>query len=122
MGLLLAYLSARAAFAGGFRGLIAAGACLGVFIFELFFTLTRRVASRNALIAGDRDHSYDLLSRTAGRRGSTAVFWLLGAVCAGLGILVASVSLPVGTVAVALVAAAGTLWAVRLWSRRSATA
>ncbi len=120
LGLLLAYLSARAAIAGGFRGLVAAGACMGVFIFELVFTLARRVASRDALTVGDRDHSYDVLSRSAGRRGSTAVFWLLGAICTGLGILVASVSLPVGAVAVALVAVAGAAWAVRLWGRRSA--
>ncbi len=120
VGLLLAYLSARAATTGGFQGLVAAGACMGVFVFELVFTLARRAVSRDVLSAGDRDHSYDLLSRSTGRRGSTAVFWVLGALCAGLGVLVVRVSLPLGAGAVALAAAAGGIWAMRLWGRRSA--
>jgi UDP-GlcNAc:undecaprenyl-phosphate/decaprenyl-phosphate GlcNAc-1-phosphate transferase len=87
VGVLLAALAASVVERGGWVGLIASGLCLGVYAFELLFTMLRRVSSRRPMVTGDRLHSYDRLARRIGRSRSTLVFWALGAVAAGLGLL-----------------------------------
>ncbi|MGH2651898.1 MAG: hypothetical protein ACRDHK_11895, partial [Actinomycetota bacterium] len=87
---------------------LAAGFCLGVMAFELIFTITKRLGSRHPLTAGDRSHSYDLLSQTVGgRTRSTAVLLGGGAALAGVGIGLSRVALIPVTIAgaIALVAA-----------------
>jgi UDP-GlcNAc:undecaprenyl-phosphate GlcNAc-1-phosphate transferase len=66
VGVVLAFLAARAVAVGGWRGLLAAGTCLGVFAFEVAFTVARRATAGGAITAGDRLHSYDLLSGSSG--------------------------------------------------------
>jgi UDP-GlcNAc:undecaprenyl-phosphate GlcNAc-1-phosphate transferase len=76
---------------------------LGVFEAELALTVVRRVRAGGRLTEGDRDHSYDVLTRRLGsRRRSTRWFWIAGAVCSALGAVVALDPL-VGAVAVAVV-------------------
>jgi UDP-GlcNAc:undecaprenyl-phosphate GlcNAc-1-phosphate transferase len=96
----------------GWRGLLAAGFCLGVMAFELIFTIAKRLGSRRPLTAGDRSHSYDLLSHAVGgRTRSTAVFLGIGAALSGLGIGLSRLALIpvalVGASALVLAAAAG---------------
>jgi UDP-GlcNAc:undecaprenyl-phosphate/decaprenyl-phosphate GlcNAc-1-phosphate transferase len=65
-------------------GLVAATLCLGVFAFELVFTVVRRSRARVPVTAGDRGHSYDAVAEAlGGRTRSTVVFWLLGVAGAG---------------------------------------
>ena len=104
---------------GGVRGLLAAGACLGPLVFEVVFTVLRRLGARDRLARGDRLHSYDLVARTAGRTASTVVFIVLGVLSAGLGVLiwlVPTIGIPLAAVAAAL----ATLWGLLLWTRRPA--
>jgi UDP-GlcNAc:undecaprenyl-phosphate/decaprenyl-phosphate GlcNAc-1-phosphate transferase len=70
-------------------GLAAATLCLGVFAFELVFTVVRRARARAPVTAGDRGHSYDAAAvALRDRTRSTVLFWLLGGAAAGLGLLV----------------------------------
>lgn len=112
-------LAAPAAILGGYgwRGLLAAGMCLGVFAFEVLFTVARRLAFHRPMAGGDRAHSYDLVAgRTGDRLRTTIVFAALGALAAGTAILVGQAPLPVG-VAVTVIAFAGAaLWARVLWA------
>ncbi len=118
VGTALAIAAADETLRGGWSGLLAAGACLGVFAFELVFTVARRLASRNGMASGDRLHSYDLVAVRHGRVRSTLLFWGLGAVAAGLGLIVRAAPLPVGAAIVGLASAAAAFWAVRLWLGR----
>ena len=96
--------------ADGWHGLLAAGACVGVFAYELISTVVRRFAAAAPMIPGDRDHSYDrLASRLASRGRSTLVMFALGAIASLVGIAVDRVG-PVE--AVALVAAVALVTAV----------
>lgn len=71
--------------------LVGAALCLGIFVFELVFTVVRRVkAGGRGLHIGDRNHYYDVLAQGIGRRGSTLVSWAAGAVTAAVGMVVAS--------------------------------
>jgi UDP-GlcNAc:undecaprenyl-phosphate GlcNAc-1-phosphate transferase len=73
----------------GWPGLLVATVVLGVFAFELLYTVVRRGRSRVPVMAGDRAHSYDAVARAVGTRArSTLLFWGLGAVAAGVGVLV----------------------------------
>jgi UDP-GlcNAc:undecaprenyl-phosphate/decaprenyl-phosphate GlcNAc-1-phosphate transferase len=120
VGTLLGILSWFLAGIGGVRGLLAAGACLAPFAFEVVFTVARRIRGGATLAGGDRLHSYDLVARTAGRAASTIVFVILGILCGGVGILIWFV--PVAGIPLAVAAALlGGLWGVLLWSRRPAT-
>jgi UDP-GlcNAc:undecaprenyl-phosphate GlcNAc-1-phosphate transferase len=77
----------------GWPGLAAATLCLGVFAFELLYTVVRRLRSGRPVTAGDRDHSYDsLATRLGSRPRSTMAFWAVGAAAAGLGLLVDAAS------------------------------
>ncbi|HEX2030304.1 MAG TPA: hypothetical protein VHL78_02730 [Actinomycetota bacterium] len=109
VGVLLAVIGMMIALRDGWRGLLAAGACLGVFAFEVVYTVLRRVASGRAVVPGDRFHSYDVTAILAGGRArSTGIFWVLGAAAAALGLAVGRLPLAVGgpVLAVASVAAA----------------
>ena len=78
LGVLLAEGVAEAS-SSGWPGLLAAGACLGVFAYELLSTVARRVVHRSSALAGDRDHAYDrLAARLGSRTASTYVMWAVG--------------------------------------------
>lgn len=115
-GTLLAISAASVSAAGGWRGFLAAGVCLGVFALELMLTIGRRLVSRTGLATGDRDHSYDLVAYVVGRTRTMLLFWGLGALAAGLGILIVEVRLAVGLVVVAAGIVAAGLLALRVLS------
>ena len=120
VGALLGMLAWFITAVGGLRGLLAAGACLGPFAFEVIFTVARRVRGGGRVVAGDRLHSYDLVARTAGRPASTVVFGILGLLSAAIGLAIwflPPLGLPLAAVGVVL---AGS-WAVLLWRRRVPT-
>lgn len=97
VGVLLAVIGMMVALRDGWRGLLAAGTCLGIFGFEVLYTVVRRMASGAAVTPGDRLHSYDVAAILAGGRArSTGIFWVLGAAAAGLGLLVGRLPLVVG--------------------------
>lgn len=118
VGVLLAVPSVLLTLAGGWRGLLAAGACLAVPAFEVVFTVARRAAAGESLAAGDRLHSYDLVSARVGRARSTVVFVVLALLGAGFGLLITIVPLPAGIAFAVVGAGLGALWGVQLWSRR----
>jgi UDP-GlcNAc:undecaprenyl-phosphate/decaprenyl-phosphate GlcNAc-1-phosphate transferase len=118
LGTLLAALAVRVILAAGWRGLFAAGMCLGVFAFDLVFTLVRRSRLGRPVTQGDRLHSYDLVAERLGRGGSTAAFLVLGAVAAALGVAVLIAPAGVGSVLVAGGAAVAIAGGWRLWSGR----
>jgi UDP-GlcNAc:undecaprenyl-phosphate GlcNAc-1-phosphate transferase len=116
LGALLTVLATHATLGHGWHGLLAAALCLGVFAFELTFTVVRRLLASQGLATGDRRHSYDLLARYAGNRDrSTLALWTLGAVSAGAGYAADQVSLAaaITMLAVAFVIGAGA--GGRLW-------
>jgi UDP-GlcNAc:undecaprenyl-phosphate GlcNAc-1-phosphate transferase len=81
--------SAAQATAEGWHGLLAAGACLGVFAYELVATIVRRLVRSEPAIRGDRDHSYDRLGLRLRSRGSaTIVMWGLASACSLIGVAV----------------------------------
>jgi UDP-GlcNAc:undecaprenyl-phosphate GlcNAc-1-phosphate transferase len=107
VGTLLAILPATISAAAGWRGLLAAGVCLGVFALEFTLTVGRRLFSRTPLVAGDRLHSYDLLAERAGGRGrATLAFWGLGGLAVVLAVLVQNAPLLVGIGTIVIVGAA----------------
>ena len=112
---LAAALSARA----GWPALLAAGLCVGPFALELGFTVIRRLGSRETLTAGDRLHSYDLLSDRVGRTGSTVVSWVLGAASAGLALVVVRLALPAAASIAAGAAVVAGVAALVLWKQRN---
>jgi len=118
VGMLLAVLAARAVEAGDLRGLLAAGAALGILAFEVAFSIGRRVTSGARLAGGDRLHSYDLVAARWGRTGSTLTFWALGAVCAAGAILVSSLPVLAGALLLGIGVVPAAWWGVWLWSRR----
>lgn len=117
VGALLAVLAGSVAYRG-WSELLAAGACLGVLVFELAFTTVRRLGSRTRVFGGDRLHTYDLLAGLLrSRTRATLVFWGLALACSGLGLVVARVPLPAAILLVVLASAGAGLWGVRLWAR-----
>ena len=116
LGALLTVLAAQATIGHGWHGLLAAALCLGVFAFELTFTVVRRLVGSPGLAVGDRRHSYDLLGRSRGNRDrSTLALWTLGAVSAGAGyasdqVSLAAVGTMLGVAFVIGTAAGGRLW------------
>jgi UDP-GlcNAc:undecaprenyl-phosphate GlcNAc-1-phosphate transferase len=115
VGIVLAYLAARVTVAEGWRGFLAAGACLGVFAFEVLFTTTRRALSGGSITAGDRLHSYDVLARSLGRQGSTLAFWTLGVLAAVMGLLVLALPPAGGAAVVTAGAIVGVAAGLRIW-------
>jgi UDP-GlcNAc:undecaprenyl-phosphate/decaprenyl-phosphate GlcNAc-1-phosphate transferase len=116
LGALLTVLAAQATLSHGWHGLLAAALCLGVFAFELTFTVIRRLLSSQRLATGDRRHSYDLLGRSRGNRErSTLALWTLGAVSAGAGYASDQVSLAAAGTMLGVAFVIGTAAGGRLW-------
>jgi len=116
LGALLTVLAAQATLSHGWHGLLAAALCLGVFAFELTFTVVRRLLSSQRLATGDRRHSYDLLGRARGNRDrSTLALWTLGAVSAGAGYASDQVSLAAAGTMLGVAFVIGTAAGGRLW-------
>ena len=117
VGAILAVLAAMVVDADGPRGIVPALLCLGVFLFDLGFTVARRIGS-GALASGDRLHSYDLLSVELGSR-SKATLAFCGAEALAVGLALIADAMPPAAALVAAVAAASAaaLWGRRLWSR-----
>ena len=116
LGALLTVLAAQATAGHGWHGLLAAALCLGVFAFELTFTVARRLAGSQGLAVGDRRHSYDLLGRSRGNRDrSTLALWTLGAVSAGAGYASDQVSLAAAGTMLGVAFVIGTAAGGRLW-------
>lgn len=119
VGAMLAHVAGGVAARDGWSGLLAAGLCMGVFAFELVFTVVRRAMSGSGLTSGDRMHFYDLLSALVGnRRAVTVGLWAVGAAASSLGILVAGLPIGVGAVLAAALAGAAALASAVLWTRR----
>ena len=116
LGALLTVLAAQATIGHGWHGLLAAALCLGVFAFELTFTVVRRLVGSQRLATGDRRHSYDLLGRSRGNRDrSTLALWTLGAVSAGAGYASDQVSLAAAGAMLGVAFVIGTAAGGRLW-------
>jgi UDP-GlcNAc:undecaprenyl-phosphate/decaprenyl-phosphate GlcNAc-1-phosphate transferase len=116
LGALLTVLAAQATIGHGWHGLLAAALCLGVFAFELSFTVARRLVGSQGLAVGDRRHSYDLLGRSRGNRDrSTLALWTLGAVSAGAGYASDQVSLAAAGTMLGVAFVVGTAAGGRLW-------
>ena len=116
LGAMLTVLACRVTAAHGWHGLLAAGLCLGVFAFELTFTVVRRLLAAEGLAVGDRRHTYDLLARSTGSRDrSTLMLWMLGAVSAATGYVADQVSLAAAIVMIACACVLGTGVGTRLW-------
>ena len=116
LGALLTVLAAQATIGHGWHGLLAAALCLGVFAFELTFTVARRLVAAQGLATGDRRHSYDLLGRSRGNRDrSTLALWTLGAVSAGAGYASDQVSLAAAATMLGVAFVIGTAAGGRLW-------
>jgi UDP-GlcNAc:undecaprenyl-phosphate/decaprenyl-phosphate GlcNAc-1-phosphate transferase len=123
LGALLTVLAAQATLSHGWHGLLAAALCLGVFAFELIFTVVRRLRSSQRLATGDRRHSYDLLGRSRGNRDrSTLALWTLGAVSAGAGYASDQVSLAAAGTMLAVAFVIGAAAGGRLWRDAMAVA
>jgi UDP-GlcNAc:undecaprenyl-phosphate/decaprenyl-phosphate GlcNAc-1-phosphate transferase len=121
IGVLLAVLSWRLTAHDGWHGLLAAGLCLGVFAFELIFTVVRRLGAAQRLTIGDRSHTYDLLAGLTGSRDrSTLLMWMLASVSAGAGFLANQVSLTATVAMIAGISVIGTAAGGSLWRRASA--
>jgi UDP-GlcNAc:undecaprenyl-phosphate GlcNAc-1-phosphate transferase len=120
IGVILVAALAGLSAAHGLRGALGGFACLGVFVFELAFTVARRLSS-GRLTKGDRHHSYDLIAMQLGSRGRvTVIFWAIGFVIAGLGVLIANVPVQAGIPIVALIAALAGIAGRRLWAQHAA--
>lgn len=119
LGTLLAGGAAVAAFRWGVPGLLGAGLCLGVFAFELLFTVARRIGQGGGLVSGDRFHSYDLIARNHDRPTVTVFFWAVGAVAAAVGALVARLPIDMSIAGTAGVGIAAVWVGHRLWPPRS---
>ncbi len=90
----------------GWHGVLAAGACLGVFAYELLSSMARRLASRGPAMLGDRDHSYDRLARVLGSRAiSTGVMLAVAGVAAAIGWAIAGLTAAPGFLLVLAVTA-----------------
>ena len=101
LGLLLA-VGAIEVSSGGWSEVLAAGACLGIFAYELVSTVLRRLGRRMPALAGDRDHAYDRLAAAVGSRaGSTYVMWIAGGIAALIGSVVLALPTAVGAIVVA---------------------
>jgi UDP-N-acetylmuramyl pentapeptide phosphotransferase/UDP-N-acetylglucosamine-1-phosphate transferase len=114
-GTVLAVLTLQAIERHGWGGVIAAGLCLAVFAFELFFTVARRLVS-GSLTSGDRLHSYDLLARDRPRGRVLLGFWGAGAAAAALGVATTEFSVAAATAIAAIVCGAAAFAAWRIWA------
>ena len=119
VGALLAVLVTTAGRSEGWRGTLAALVCLGVFFFDLGFTVARRLRA-GGLTGGDRLHSYDLVAVEVGSRGKATLLFLgLGALAAALGVTIDAMPLAFALATAALAGGAAGAWGYRLWARRA---
>jgi UDP-GlcNAc:undecaprenyl-phosphate/decaprenyl-phosphate GlcNAc-1-phosphate transferase len=96
VGVTLAAIAAQVS-AAGWPWLLAAGCCLGVFAYELIATVLRRRRSSAASTTGDREHTYDRLTRRLGSRSrSTVLMFALGVAAAAIGLAVARAPIAAG--------------------------
>ena len=103
VGVLLAAAAAQTT-VSGWHGLLASGACLGVFAYELVTTIVRRMVAAEPTIHGDRDHSYDRLGLRLGSRPvATLVMWALGVLAALIGMTLLAIPVPQALVLIAAV-------------------
>jgi UDP-GlcNAc:undecaprenyl-phosphate GlcNAc-1-phosphate transferase len=117
VGTLLAIVALAVTSQSGWRGLLAAGVCLGVFAFEISFTVTRRFLAGNPIVPGDRFHSFDLLAADDEQRSQvTAMFWGVGLLAAGLAFLIRYLPLVGGILITAGACALASLAGIRLYS------
>jgi len=117
LGSLLGLLALEVADADGWRGLVASGVCLGVFALELLMTIARRFRTGEALMHGDRLHSYDVVAVQVGSRmKSTAIFWAVGAAASSLGVAIGLLPLAVAVPAALAGLCLGALGGLRLWA------
>jgi UDP-GlcNAc:undecaprenyl-phosphate GlcNAc-1-phosphate transferase len=117
VGTLLAIVALAVTSQSGWRGLLAAGVCLGVFAFEISFTVTRRFLAGNPIVPGDRFHSFDLLAADDEQRSQvTAMFWGVGLLAAGLAFLIRYLPLVGGILITAGACAVASLAGIRLYS------
>ena len=122
VGVLLAAAAMLGPGSGGWNGLLAAGTCLGVFVFEAVHTVSRRIRSGDRVATGDREHTYDVLAARTGRTASTLLMWTLGAGAAALGFAVRAVSPAAGAaLIVAAIVVAGATAELGLRWRRNLT-
>jgi UDP-N-acetylmuramyl pentapeptide phosphotransferase/UDP-N-acetylglucosamine-1-phosphate transferase len=119
VGTALAALAVAAVERHGWRGALAAALCLGVFAFELAFTVLRRAPART-FATGDRGHSYDLAAANRSRGGVTLVFCAFGAAAAAGGLVVVEAPLGVALATAALAAVVALAAAHRLLARPAA--
>jgi len=118
VGIGLAVLATENVLSAGWRGVLVAGACLGVFACEFVFTVARRLRLRRPLTGGDRSHTYDLLADAMGSRAkSTFVFWGLGCLAGALALAADALSLGLGVVIVSAAAGASAAIAFLFWRR-----
>jgi len=116
LGVLLAAGTAEAS-ASGWPGLLAAGACLGVFAYELLSTVVRRLARRASALTGDRDHAYDrLASRMGSRKTSTYLMWAAGGAAFLIGLAIAEIPASTGLLSIAVATAIAVAIHIRLGS------
>jgi UDP-N-acetylmuramyl pentapeptide phosphotransferase/UDP-N-acetylglucosamine-1-phosphate transferase len=116
-GILLAALAADTSRTGDWQSFLATGVCLGVLALELILTVGRRLFSSGKLVMGDRDHSYDILSRRLGSRMAVTLgFWGLGIAAAGLGVIVIRLPLPLGATLIAVLGALSLSVGSWLWA------
>lgn len=120
LGALLAVLAASLVTVHGWSGLVAAGACLIVFAFELVSTLLRRWRLGRSLTGGDRTHSYDRLARRLrSRGGSTLVFIAFGSLGWVLAAVLLYASVAIGILVLAATLAIALVVSTKMWSPRS---
>jgi UDP-GlcNAc:undecaprenyl-phosphate GlcNAc-1-phosphate transferase len=95
----------------GWTGVLAAGACLGVFAYELCASVVRRAHRRASPMTGDRDHLYDRLAFALGSRTrATVAVWSLGLFAGAIGVTVIQIGGASG-VWLVIAAVAGTAFA-----------
>jgi UDP-GlcNAc:undecaprenyl-phosphate GlcNAc-1-phosphate transferase len=116
VGAALALLVLEATATDGWRALLACGVVLGVFAFELAFTVVRRARTGAGIATADRLHSYDLAARALGSRSlATVAFLAAGVVATGLGALASASGLPLAAAAAGGAVLAGAITGERLW-------
>jgi UDP-GlcNAc:undecaprenyl-phosphate GlcNAc-1-phosphate transferase len=120
VGALLGVMAARAVEVAGLAGLFAAGAALGLFAFEVAFSVGRRLGAGSRITGGDRLHSYDLVASRWGRTGSTLAFWSIGALCAVGAALIAELPAWAGAAMISAGIPPAAWCAIWLWRGRPA--
>jgi len=118
LGIVLAAQCASVIATYGARGLVLAGVCVGLLLFDLVFTVVRRALVKGSLVTGDRGHSYDLIALRLGRDLTTVIYWATGAGLALLSVWLRGAGVTSVVITTFLSIAAGIGAGVALWRRR----